>query len=114
MRRSTLPGPQSIRHDNVAGVGTVFTFHILILFSHILTRYPIHIKQGSISNFIPVPDGFRTGLDMGSGWVPICPLPVPYPCFEVGENRNPYLNPVKASKTREIGFGLKIMLVYLF
>jgi len=36
-----------------------------------------------------------------SGWVPIYPLPVPYPCFEIGENPNP----VKTGKTRKIRFG---------
>jgi len=41
------------------------------------------------------------GLDPGSGWVPIYPLPVPNPCFEIGENPNP----VKTGKTRQIGFG---------
>jgi len=42
---------------------------------------------------------------MGSGWVPIYLLPVPYPCFEIGENSYPYPNPVKTGKTRQIGFG---------
>ena len=40
---------------------------------------------------------------MGSGWVPIYPLPVPYPCFEIG--KNPYPNPVKTGKIRQIRFG---------
>ncbi|AES74133.1 hypothetical protein MTR_3g116190 [Medicago truncatula] len=42
---------------------------------------------------------------MGSGWVPIYPLPVLYLCFEIGENSNTYSNPVKTGKTRQIGFG---------
>jgi len=42
---------------------------------------------------------------MGSGWVPIYPLPVPYPCFEIGENPNSYPNLVKTGKTRQIEFG---------
>ncbi|RHN65582.1 hypothetical protein MtrunA17_Chr3g0081441 [Medicago truncatula] len=42
---------------------------------------------------------------MDSWWLPISSLPVPYPCFEMGKNSNPYLNPVKAGKTRRIGFG---------
>jgi len=29
-----------------------------------------------------------TGLGMGSEWVLISLLSVPYPCFEVGENTN--------------------------
>ncbi|AES60335.1 hypothetical protein MTR_1g043790 [Medicago truncatula] len=37
---------------------------------------------------------------MGSG-VPIYPLPVPYPCFEIGENSNP----IKMGKIRQIEFG---------
>jgi len=51
-----------------------------------------------------VVNGFSTlgpGLGMGSGWVPISLLPIPYPCFEFGENPNP----VKAGKIRQIGFG---------
>jgi len=43
---------------------------------------------------------------MGSGWVPISPLPVPYPHFEIGENPNPYPNPIKPGKTCQIGDGL--------
>ncbi|AES76320.1 transmembrane protein, putative [Medicago truncatula] len=43
---------------------------------------------------------------MGSGWVPISPLPVPYPCFEIGENPNPYPNSAKAGNTRQNGFGM--------
>jgi len=46
-----------------------------------------------------------TGLGMGSGWVPISPLPVPYPCFKIAENPNSYLNLIKKGKTRQIGFG---------
>jgi len=42
---------------------------------------------------------------MGLGWVSIFPLPVSYPCFEIGENPNPYPNPVKAGNTRQNGFG---------
>jgi len=42
---------------------------------------------------------------MGSGWVPIYLLPVPYPCFEIEENPNPYSNLVKTGKTRQIEFG---------
>jgi len=44
---------------------------------------------------------------MGSGWVPIYPLPVPYPYFEIGENPYPYPypNPVKTEKTHQIRFG---------
>jgi len=42
---------------------------------------------------------------MGSRWVPIYPLPVPYPCFEFGENSNSYSNPIKMRKTDQIGFG---------
>jgi len=30
-----------------------------------------------------------TGLGISSGWVHISLLPVPYLCFEVGENTNP-------------------------
>jgi len=37
-------------------------------------------------------------FDMGSGWVPIYLLPVPYPCFEIGENPNP----IKTEKIRQI------------
>jgi len=40
---------------------------------------------------------------MSSGWVPIYPLPVPYPCFEIGENSNSYPNPVKTGKTVKLG-----------
>jgi len=47
-------------------------------------------------------DGFGY---MGSGWVPIYPLPVSYPCFEISENPNSYPNPVKTEKTCQIGFG---------
>ena len=43
---------------------------------------------------------------MGSGWVHIFPLPVPYPYIEIGENPNSYPNPVKSGKTRQIGVGL--------
>jgi len=39
---------------------------------------------------------------MGSGWVHISLLPVPYPYYENGENPNP----VKSGKTRQIGVGL--------
>jgi len=42
---------------------------------------------------------------MGSGWVPIYPLPVPYPCFEIEKNSNPYPNPNKTGKARQIKFG---------
>jgi len=45
-------------------------------------------------------------MGMGSGWVHITPLPVPYPCFEIGENPYPYPNPVNAGKTRQIGVGM--------
>ncbi|AET00221.1 hypothetical protein MTR_5g089650 [Medicago truncatula] len=45
------------------------------------------------------------GLSMGSGWVPIFPLPIPYPCFEIGKNPNSYLNPVKTGKTCQNEFG---------
>jgi len=45
-------------------------------------------------------------MSMGSGWVHITPLPVPYPCFEFRENSYPYPNPVKAGKTRQIGVGM--------
>jgi len=44
-------------------------------------------------------------MGMGSGWIPIYPLPVPYPYFEIGENPYPYPNSVKTGKTRQIGFG---------
>jgi len=43
---------------------------------------------------------------MGSGWVHISPLPVPYLFFEIRENPNPYPNPVKSGKTRQIRVGL--------
>jgi len=43
---------------------------------------------------------------MGSGWVHISPLPVPYPYFEIGKNPNSYPNLVKSGKTRQIGVGL--------
>ncbi|AES61692.1 hypothetical protein MTR_1g087480 [Medicago truncatula] len=39
---------------------------------------------------------------MGSGWVHVSPLLVPYPCFKIGENPNP----IKAKETRQIGIGL--------
>jgi len=43
---------------------------------------------------------------MGLRWVAIYPLPVPYPCFKIGKNPNPYPNPVKTEKkTRQIEFG---------
>ncbi|RHN77865.1 hypothetical protein MtrunA17_Chr1g0159351 [Medicago truncatula] len=45
------------------------------------------------------------GLGMGSGWVPIYSLPIPFPCFEIGENSNSYPNPVKTEKIHQIGFG---------
>jgi len=35
---------------------------------------------------------------MGSEWVPIYPLPVPYPCFEIEKNANSYPNAVKTEK----------------
>ena len=37
-------------------------------------------------------------LDMGLVWVLISPLPVPYTCFKIGENSNPYPNPIKRGK----------------
>jgi len=43
---------------------------------------------------------------MDSEWVPISPLSVPYPCFEIGKNPNTYPNPVKTEKTRQIEFYL--------
>jgi len=33
---------------------------------------------------------------MGSGWIHISLLPVPYPYFKIGENPNPYPNPIKS------------------
>jgi len=45
------------------------------------------------------------GFGYGSKWVSIYPLLVPYPCFKIGENPNPYQNPIKTEKTRQIGFG---------
>ena len=42
-----------------------------------------------------------TGLGMDSGWVPISPLPVSYPCFKIEENPNL----IKVGKTCQIGFG---------
>ncbi|AES78790.1 hypothetical protein MTR_7g045640 [Medicago truncatula] len=45
-----------------------------------------------------------TSLGIGLGWAPIYPLPVPYPCFEIGENPNLYPNSVKTEKTRQIRF----------
>jgi hypothetical protein len=41
---------------------------------------------------------------MGSEWVPISMLPVPYPYFVIGENSNSYPNPLKAGKIRQIMF----------
>ena len=38
---------------------------------------------------------------MGSVWVYISLLPVPYPYYEIGENPNPYPNSVKSEKTRQ-------------
>jgi len=43
---------------------------------------------------------------MGSGWEHVSPLPDPYPYYEIGENPNPYPNPVKSGKIRQIGVGL--------
>ena len=43
---------------------------------------------------------------MDSGWVHIFSLPVPYPYYEIGENLNPYANPDKSEKTRQIAIGL--------
>ncbi|KEH20069.1 hypothetical protein MTR_8g066785 [Medicago truncatula] len=47
----------------------------------------------------------KASLGMGSGWVPVSLLPVPYLCFEIGKNSNTYPNPVKTEKTRQIKFG---------
>jgi len=41
---------------------------------------------------------------MSLGWLPISLLSVLYPCFEIEENSNPYLNPIKIEKTRQIEF----------
>jgi len=38
-------------------------------------------------------------MSMSSGWVPIYPLPIPYPYFEIGENSYLYPNSVKTEKT---------------
>jgi len=43
----------------------------------------------------------RDGFGYGFGVSTIYLLPVPYPCFEIGENPNP----VKTGKTRQVGFG---------
>jgi len=59
------------------------------------------IKQNNMAYQHKVIFCIQNGLGMGSGWVLIYPLPVPYPCFEIGENPNP----VKTGKTRQIGFG---------
>jgi len=47
---------------------------------------------------------FGTGLDMGSGWIPISLLPVHYPCFKIEENSITYPNLVKMGRPRQIGF----------
>ena len=47
----------------------------------------------------------RDGLDMGLEWVHISLLPVSYLCFGIGENINPYLNPVKVGEICQIRFG---------
>ena len=47
---------------------------------------------------------FRTSLCMGSEWIFISLLFVPYLCFEIEKNSNSYSNLVKVEKTRQIGF----------
>ena len=49
---------------------------------------------------LSIRDGFEYGFGVGTY------IPVTYPCFEIGENPNPYPNPVKTGKTRQIEFGL--------
>jgi len=46
-------------------------------------------------------------LHLGRVWVWVRDgyLYTRYLCFEIGENPNPYPNPVKTGKTRQIGFG---------
>jgi len=64
------------------------------------------IKQNNMAYQHKVIFCIRDRFGYRFGVVHIYPLSVPYPCFEIGENPNPYPSPIKTGKTRQIEFGL--------